>query len=219
MSLATAAAVSHSDFIGVHHSELTDHGQCCQLAKAWLFSMHRSQSFSRSEGQNFHAPTWLRRMYQWGPVQWPLSWCEAVQKKQIDCGVFAAFSRAIMQQCYGQDAYVSERLEKQHLGTFEIFPAQIILAQPATYTEQWNRRWAHIFQNYMWIGGENVYHEVIAVARKDGSDVRIYDPTEGVWLDPILQEGINGVIGVSVRSPKMYNWGLYRVGQSQWITL
>ncbi len=200
MNLAMAVSRTSFKHVGTPHSVLVDHGECCELAKHWLLNMHRSLSFSKSEGQSLHAPNWLRAKYQWGPVQWPLSWCEAVQKKAIDCGVFAAFAREIL---------VSQSLT--------VYPAQVLLAQPRTYIDQWNLKWSHIFQQVEWIGENSVYHEVCAVQKKGEASVRIYDPTEGVWIDSNMTKGINGVRGVAVISPMSLDWGCYQVGQGKWV--
>ena len=199
MNLDTVALVNHFEFIGARHSELVHHGECCQLARRWLVDMHRSLSFNRSEEHRLHAPTWLRQRFKWGPVQWPLSWCETVRKSQIDCGVFAALSREIFAQ-QGVDVY----------------PAQVILNQPKTYVQHWNLKWANIFQTIPWIGQEYVYHEVCAVAEAGDSRIRIYDPTESVWLDSEFSRGLNGVVGLNVNSPVPLNWGTLTVGQGKW---
>ncbi len=202
MNLAMAAPTLRTNHIGTPHSELVDHGACCQLARRWLLSQHRSRSFRQTERQGMHAPVWLRRQFEWGPVQWPLSWCEAVRKKHIDCGVFAAFARELFQS-----------------QGFEVHPAQIMLAQPSTYTHHWQAKWAAIHQAINWIGDNSVYHEVVAVAKDHNSLIRIYDPTEGIWLDPDFSAGVNGVVGVCVHSPVAQNWGSGIVGQGKWVTL
>lgn len=205
MSLAMAVSAPPCEFVGTNHSTLTHHGACCDLAKSWLHAMHRSLVFSRTDRQSVQAPGWLRRHYKWGPVQWPLIWCEAVNLKTIDCGVFAAFAREILERAVMSDQ--------------EVFPAQIILDQPATYTSQWTGKWEPIVKEVSWIGDRHVYHEVCAVTEPGSYRIRIYDPTEGVWIEPILERGINNVIGVTVRSPRMLNWGTLSVGLDQWQTL
>jgi hypothetical protein len=200
MSLDMAVSAKHFKHVGTPHSELVHHGQCCQLAQRWLHDMHRSMSFHRSENQELHAPLWLRHKFKWGPVQWPLSWCEAVRKKQIDCGVFAAFAREILSN---QDV--------------DVFPAQIMLAQPKTYVHQWNLKWANVFQHIQWIGEDHVYHEVCAVAKKGQPNLRIFDPTEGIWIESNFTHGINGVVGVNVISQTIMQWGSHPVGQGKWV--
>lgn len=200
MSLDTAVSAKNFKHVGTPYSTLVHHGECCQLAKTWLLSMHRSMSFMQSERQTLHAPLWLRHKFKWGPVQWPISWCEAVRQKHIDCGVFAAFAREIM--------------EHQDL---EVYPAQIMLSQPSSYIKQWSFKWASVFQRIQWIGDEHVYHEVCAVAVPGTSRIRIYDPTEGIWLEPTLTKGVNGVVGVNVISPTILDWGQMKVGQGRWV--
>lgn len=209
MNSAMAVSAPQCKFIGLHHSVLTDHGQCCKLAKNWLLSMHLSHTFVRTNQQQILAPLWLKRYFTWGPVQWPISWCEAVQKKTIDCGVFAAFAVEIF----------TTSLKKSGLINHEVFPAQIILDQPQTFIEQWNTRWNPIFRDFNWIGDAHVYHEVCALVDTTNDTARIYDPTEGIWYDPSMERGINNVIGVNIRSPRMVKWGDFSVGQDQWALL
>ncbi len=202
MNSAMAVSAPQCDFVGTLHSTLTHHGECCQLARRWLYAMHRSKTFGRTDQQKIQAPIWLKRHFKWGPVQWPLSWCEAVQRTSIDCGVFAAFAREIFEQA--------------DEGHFEIYPAQIILDQPKTFTDQWSMKWSPVFRDFNWIGEGHVYHEVCAIVDTSSDRVRIYDPTEGVWIDPMLERGINNVIGVNIKSPRMLDWGTLRVGLDQW---
>ena len=231
MNSAMAVSVNPTNLIGAPHSILTDHGECCKLARDWLICTHRSMSFNHSEAIDLIAPHWLKRKFRWGPVQWPISWCEAVRKRDIDCGVFAAFAREIMSGSLYQQAsrtssdhyLIDEHDDNDEIENlqmrFAIYPAQIILDQPKTYTEQWSILWAHVSQNISWIGSSSAYHEVCALADLATGRVRIYDPTEAHWLDPVLERGINNVIGVKVNAPCMLEWGAYLVGQDQWVTL
>lgn len=206
MNLAMAVSVPQCSFVGLRHSTLTHHGKCCDLAKQWLSAMHRSMTFSRTDGQILQAPLWLNRRYKWGPVQWPISWCEAVQLTAIDCGVFAAFALEIFER----------RISSQALGDYEVFPAQVILEQPKSLTEQWRVKWNPIFGRLPWIEDYHVYHEVCALVDRSTDSVRIFDPTEGVWIEPGLQRGVNHVIGVNIRSNRMLDWGSMRIGLDQW---
>jgi hypothetical protein len=168
-----------------------------------------SHSFGRTNQQQIQAPLWLKRHFKWGPVQWPISWCEAVQKKTIDCGVFAAFAQEIFRRS----------IDKSCQTNLEVFPAQIILDQPQTFIEQWTTKWSPIFRDFNWIGQGQVYHEVCALVDSNNDSVRIFDPTEGVWCDPTIERGINNIIGVNVRSPHMVKWGDILVGQDRWVML
>ena len=200
MNLARVESATRFNVVGASHSELVDHGRCCELARHWLIDMHRSHSFNRSGRLGLRAPLWLRHKFKWGPVQWPLSWCEAVRKKEIDCGVYAAFAREIFKD-----------------GDHDVYPAQIILAQPQSYIDHWNVKWANISKSMEWIGQDRVYHEVCAVVRKGDDKVRIFDPTEGVWVEPSMTGGINGIIGVNVLSNTTLLWGEMTEGQGRWV--
>jgi len=200
MALDLVASLPRIEFVGRVHSELVHHGTCCDAAQTWLRAMHRSWSFRASSKSSGRVPVWLKHHYHWGAVQWPISWCEAVRSRAIDCGVFAAFARYIMQHEY-----------------HAAFPAQILLQQPKTYTKQWQQKWADVRQMSNWIGGDHVYHEVCAVQEEEHGEVRIYDPTEGWWIAPEFSEGINGLQGICVMSDEILNWGSQQVGQGQWL--
>lgn len=199
MYLVSDRLAPRCEHVGICPSELTTHGFCCERARQWLLSTHHSLSFTRSEGLDAAAPGWLRRKFQWGPTQWPVSWCEAARQTHIDCGVFAAFALEIFKE----------------QGT--AYPAQIMLAQPRSYTDQWRSKWEGVSTRIPWIADHRVYHEVCAVARPDGNGVRVYDPTEGLWLEPSFTTGINGVVGICVHSPTLVNWGTHKVGQGRWV--
>jgi hypothetical protein len=162
--------------------------------------------FSRTEQQRIQAPLWLKRHYKWGPVQWPLGWCDAVQLQSIDCGVFAAFSLEIFEH----------QIARNNRNDFEVFPAQVILDQPKSMTEQWRVKWNKVRGRLPWIEDQYVYHEVSAMVDLATDHVRLFDPTEGVWIEPYLERGINNVIGVNIRSNRMLTWGNIRIGLDQW---
>jgi hypothetical protein len=203
MALAAVPLATHREdfYAGTRSSQLVEHGKCCRLAKKWLLNTHRSLSFNRTQTSEIIAPTWLPNHFKWGPTQWPLGWCEAIQRREIDCGVFAAFAELIFQDV-----------------NLEVYRGQILLDQPRTMTEQWSANWSHIPMSFPWFGACEVYHEVVAVTT-NGHDIRVYDPTEAVWVGPRLGFGFNKTIGISIDSPQVFDWGAYEVGLGKWLRL
>ena len=87
----TAAAVAEWEHFPA--SSILHHGRrCCRVAREWLFSMDFSQL---SGGDPLTGPRWIARRYAWGPSRWPISWCEAVEQKNLDCGALAALAAEV----------------------------------------------------------------------------------------------------------------------------
>src|SRR5829696_6133350 len=74
-------------------SAFLHHGKsCCTMAREWLFGTDHSQL----NGQHrLMGPRWLRKRYEWGPSQWPMTWCQALEQESLDCGALAALTREI----------------------------------------------------------------------------------------------------------------------------
>ena len=72
----------------VHHD-----AECCERARLWFLAYARSMEIGNISQFEIKAPIWLQQLYSWGPSSWPIAWCELVNKKVLDCGVFAALAR------------------------------------------------------------------------------------------------------------------------------
>lgn len=154
-------------------SEIADHGNtCCRQARLWLTSMNKSHSY---HGQRWHVPSWIRQHYKWGPVRWPLAWCQIPQSRYLDCGAFAAVSRYL-------------------LGAHEkvVLPVQLILQYPTQVTASWKSIWENEIGSSTWIAGSYCYHEACALF--DQNEIKIWDPTEDSWLEPNSDESIFGAL-------------------------
>ena len=91
-----------------HHGEA-----CCEVAREWLVAMDFAQL---NGGDLTSGPRWMRSRWEWGPTAWPIHWCEAIDRKILDCGAHAALAheafaargvtafRAQFVQRYSQDA-------------------------------------------------------------------------------------------------------------------
>ena len=144
-------------------SQITDHeALCCSSARAWFRAVDRSCSFS---GGAWHPPTWLRERYSWGPICWPLAWCEIVEMKALDCGALAALATHV----WGERGRA-------------VIPMQLALRYPRKVAAGWRAMWVRQGQSGAWVDGGLCYHEACGVVQ-DGK-VEVWDPTESRWLEP-----------------------------------
>lgn len=198
MSLVAAATQQRKDWMSAAPSTLLSHGACCERARSWLVAMGRSLDFAATDGFGFAAPRWLASRYKWGPTQWPAHWCEAVRAETIDCGVFSAFAREIFQA-----------------KGVEVYAGQVLRSYAKESTSHWRSKWDGLPGAFDWIGDDVVYHEVCIVRTGEG-DCRIYDPTDGVWIDPDVAGGHLGHIAVRGEIPIALHWGRHTLVRSQW---
>ena len=76
-----------------HPSNISHHGKlCCEIAREWVTSTDFS---SRAGGDIFAGPRWLRNTFTWGGSTYPIYWCEAVRKQNLDCGTLAALAHEV----------------------------------------------------------------------------------------------------------------------------
>ena len=179
-------------------STLVDHGPCCAAARGWIVAMSRSVDFAATDGLTFAAPRWLMHRWKWGPTCWPISWCEAINAEAIDCGVFAAFAREIF-RAKGVEAY----------------GGQVLRTCAESTTAHWRARWAAVPGAFNWIGEDTVYHEV-CVVRSGPAEVRLYDPTDGTWLEHAVHGGHGGHLAIRAELPVALQWGPHTLVNGQW---
>ncbi len=163
--------------------------------------MSKSFQFTNVDQQRLSAPTWLNKVFEWGPSQWPLPWCEAVHSRVIDCGVFAAFAKEIF-------------LEQG----FEAYSGQVIQYYEEQNLIHMKKRWESAGFKANWIAKSCVYHEVCAV-RVSSEEIKIYDPTDGLWIDPNKTSGAGAVLSLRLELPTVMQWGSYTINQDQWLDL
>lgn len=211
--MISVAAVSNlnerQDWQAATPSLLVDHGVCCARARGWLVATSRSLDFASTDGFLLSGPRWLTHRYEWGPTRWPLSWCEAVRQKAIDCGVFAAFAREI---------FAAKGLA--------VYQGQVLRAHAKECTTHWRAKWAQMPGAFNWIDDGIVYHEIIAVDlprqhQLEGSIPRtlLYDPTDGVWLDPSIVQGHGSHLAARADLPAARRWGERILTPKQWVEL
>ncbi len=185
-------------------STLLHHGKtCCSIAREWLFATDKSQLNGHDQ---LMGPRWLRRRYEWGPSQWPMTWCYAVEQKFLDCGALAALSREVF-AARGVTCYA----------------AQLIQRYTEQTTDHWFSEWTDHPASTHWIQGALIYHEACAVEIAP-NEIRIWDPSAGWWANPKQNGGYSSILALRVvTSPgnqvTSLNWGEHEIGPDVWQTV
>jgi len=125
-------------------SEISHHGEiCCEVAREWLTAM----DFSELNGAALTSgPRWLRARYKWGASSFPIYWCEAVERKTLDCGALAALTHEIF--------------ESRGVTSYRV---QMVQRFSEDSARQWNDSWSESGGPLNWIDGELIYHEGCAI--------------------------------------------------------
>jgi hypothetical protein len=201
MRLAAPDTFERTAWIGASVSTLARHGACCDRARAWIVGMARSHDFAATDGLAYAAPRWITRRWGWGPTRWPIAWCEAVRADAFDCGVFAAFA-----------------LEIFRAKGLEAFPGQVLCTCAEEIMTHWHQKWTSMPGAFNWIGTKVIYHE-ICVIRAGLTEARVYDPTEGIWLEPDAPAGHGATIAIRAELPEALTWGPHVLVNGQWTEL
>jgi hypothetical protein len=189
----------------LHHER-----ECCEKARLWFLAYARSMEGWASSQYELRPPTWLSRMFTWGPSVWPISWCELVKEKVIDCGVFAALAREIF-RAQG----------------FQPHPAQVLLYYNESCTDHWKALWERGMKNvdekklgdvFPWVGNQIVYHELCLLEMPDGT-AKIYDSSWGHWFEPQPRIGYGGILAVRSECPRLLEWGDHVLSYGEWVNL
>lgn len=144
--------------------------ECDVAARAYILSL---DVFLRR--RSVDPPTWLRKMFEWGPVKRPVSWCDVPKARKADCGLLAALAREV---------YKARGVEA--------FQAQLIVKYPEHAVEHWVKIWRNKGAEPDWIWGNFVYHEVVVVKR--GRVVEVYDPLLNALFNGIPQRIDRGIV-------------------------
>jgi hypothetical protein len=181
-------------------STLSNHeARCCQAAQGWIGAMARSLAHGAV------GPSWVTARWRWGPGSWPLAWCEAVRRTELDCGALAHLAEAALQET-GRS----------------VVRVQLIESHSAEQCEQWAVRWQSVPEAPPWIWGSLVYHEAAGVL--SGEELRLWDPTDGRWRDPAGEAGKLRAIRLVRASegsepPDSLNWAGQTLQRGRWTTL
>ena len=189
----------------LHHES-----DCCEEARLWFLAYARSMEGWSASQYELRPPTWLSHHFTWGPSVWPISWCQALKEKIIDCGVFAALAREVF-QAQG----------------FLAHPAQVLLYYNESCTHHWKDIWVNgmkkvekskIGEVFPWVGSRIVYHELCLLEMPDGS-AKVYDSSWGHWLEPHSRLGFAGLLSVRSECPRLLNWGDKLLSYGEWVDL
>lgn len=182
-------------------TEILHHGSgCCEIARRWVLAMDTS---ARKGGSEYSGPRWLRQLYEWGPTIYPAFWCEAVRESSIDCGIHAAIA-------------------------FEVFSArgvkcyrmQIVQEFSPDATRQWRGLWEKELAGTDWLSGSMIYHE--CVARQKGTDIAVWDPSSGCWIERGTANGYGSIRAYKLHSgggAEALSWNGESVVSDQWAAL
>lgn len=182
-------------------SVLLHHGRaCCNIAREWLFATDHSQLNGHPK---LMGPRWVRQRYEWGPSQWPMSWCHAVEQESLDCGALAALSGAIF----------AARGIRSHA-------VQLIQLYTEETASHWFRKWTDHPASTHWIGGALIYHEACAV-EVTRNEIKVWDPSAGWWVNPKQFGGYGAVLAMRVTpsfqdAPTSFNWGEQHLTSGTW---
>jgi hypothetical protein len=181
------------------HSSLSHHAaRCCDVAREWVLATDYSQL---DGGALLTGPRWLRHRYTWGPSRWPLHWCEAVERKTLDCGALAALSR-------------------------EVFAARGLTAFPAQFVQQynsdaalhWQKRWDGDEASTHWVTEELIYHEGCAVVVSE-REIKLWDASAGWWIGARQRGGYGALVALRVFAPgtgASFKWGAHEIDANRW---
>lgn len=182
-------------------SAMLHHGRsCCSIAREWLFSMDHSQLNGHHK---LMGPRWLRKRYNWGPSKWPMTWCQAVEQKQLDCGALAALSREI---------FVA-----RSVGCHAV---QLIQQYTEETTGHWSTKWSHYGASTNWIQRTVIYHEACAVEIAI-NEIKIWDPSAASWVNPKQIGGYGSILALrlvtnSTQKAKPVTWRHHQIKSEEW---
>lgn len=182
----------------LHHGH-----RCCDAALAWLQGMDRARLYGESL---YSGPRWLRSLYDWGPMQHPAYWCEALRLKTLDCG--------------GQAAVAREVFRTRGL---EVLPLQIVQQYNPDNVAHWRCGWEEKNCNAHWINDDWIYHEGCALILPDDK-LKCWDASSSCWLEPEKTKGYGSIAALKVSSPGVAiaaerRWGRHRIPENQWVML
>jgi hypothetical protein len=207
--LIDISLISESDFIDAAsacarwetfpYSSLSHHGErCCDVAREWILAT----DYSHLDGSTLLAgPRWLRSRYTWGPSQWPLHWCEAVDRKTLDCGALGALAREV---------FAARGLTA--------LPAQLVQEYDAAATGHWQQRWDADDTSTHWVTEELIYHEGCAVLVA-GREVKLWDASAGWWVSPRQRGGYGSLVALRLFSNDLsasFTWGPHEIAANRW---
>jgi hypothetical protein len=182
----------------------THDAPCCRIALGWLAAM------ARSAGRIYeHTPWPLTERWTWGPTPWPISWCEAVRERELDCGGLAQLAEVALQE-----------------SGYQVVRVQLLERASSERAAHWAARWAAVSGSPRWIWGEFVYHEAVGVVAD--AAMRVWDPTDGLWRDGttpsehgmiVAMRVLPGTHGHMSPSPATLDWDVCKLPRGRWTVI
>jgi hypothetical protein len=186
------------------NSYISHHGAaCCEIAHEWLIAFDFAQL---NGGDVLTGPRWMREHSTWGPSAWPIHWCEAVDRKVVDCGAHAAMAH---------EAFVARGVPA--------FRAQFVQRYSPDAAASWRENWAKEDVSDHWIDGDLIYHEGNAVL-VDEDAVKLWDGSAGWWINPRQAAGYGSLAAVRIAADLEgfadgLRWGERRIKLNQWVAV
>lgn len=185
-------------------SEISHHGDlCCDIAREWV----TSNDFSELNGASvLTGPRWLRQKFSWGASAFPIFWCEAVQKKILDCGALAALSHEVFRS-----------------RGVKALRVQMVQRFSEVSTFQWTNSWSDGKAPLKWTKNDLIYHEGCAILLPN-KEIKMWDASAGWWIDSKSQNGYGSLIAVRLSSlspitETHLSWGDHLLPVYQWTKL
>jgi hypothetical protein len=186
------------------NSHIAHHGAaCCDIAREWLIAFDFAQL---NGGDRLSGPRWIREHSAWGPSAWPIHWCEAVDRKIVDCGVHAALAH---------EAFVARGVPA--------FRAQFVQHYSAESAASWRTKWGRENVSDHWIDGDAIYHEGNAILVGD-DQMKLWDGSAGWWINPRQDAGYGSLAAVRIEAGDDapaggWSWGERRIEPNRWVAV
>ncbi len=179
-------------------STLSHHGrECCTTARSWFLAMNRSMW--RGHG----GPSWIAQRFPWGPCQWPLYWCDAMEAEELDCGAHQALT-----------------IEAFRARGIHVLPVQLVQRQERHHLPHFHGRWSADGASPDWAGEGVAYHEACATVTDGRAEV--WDATVSSWLSPDHLQGVRSIAAVRIGGPtatgEVVTWRSLQVPIGEWVS-
>ena len=182
-------------------SQISHHGKlCCEIAREWLIANDHSEL---SGEPIYTGPRWLRQKFNWGASLFPIFWCEAVRKKDLDCGAIAALAHEVF--------------TARGVKTYRV---QLVQKFSEVATNQWSNSWNINNEPLPWVEDDLIYHEGVAIETND-KKIKVWDASAGWWIDSKPMIGYGALLairfsGLNLPPSKTIIWGEHIIKPDKW---
>lgn len=180
-------------------SQISHHGNpCCEIARAWIGA---TDFTSLGGGNIFSGPRWLRHRFKWGASNFPIHWCEAVERKTLDCGALAALAHEVFS-----------------LRGIKSYRVQLVQRYSPIAIDQWTRSWSESGGPLEWLENDLIYHEGGAIVTRE-NEIKIWDASAGWWIDARSGNGYGSLVAIKVTAgdgTPALRWEEYLIVPNTW---